>query len=296
MPRICAVVLLIASISSAFVVTPQPRCAQGIARRAEDTVGKDLKRKLLQEAASPWRGVRVFFYGAFAFSASVGLVTALAQLAASSANQPDSLPLSQSGLNVAVDLGVVGLCFLGYRIDSRAAVDVVSEQPTSALSEDQAAERSETLSSLRVTVGTDEANGRVASLRTLRLKAGQNIVVLGGQANQVDDALTDALIQQKLLAKAECVVVPVRTNALSEKSGDAAASPKKIDRAGFVATPADEDREAWLDYVREEMATAEEQGADAREGVVIAVRKDGTVARRGVGKPPWKVVIDELST
>jgi len=248
-----------------------------------------MKRKLLQEASTPWRGVRLFFYGAFAFSAGVGLVTALAQLAASASEQPGALPASKSALNVAVDLGVVAACVVGYRIDSRAAADVVSEPAGRALSEDEATERSERLAELEVRVGAAE-NSRTATLETLRTKAGQSIVVLGGPAKAVDDALTDALIQQKLLAAADCLVVPVRT--------DAEAPPAaKIDRAGFVAPPTDDSFSDWLAYVSEEINTAKDQGAaDApTTGVVIAVRNDGSVARRGVGKPPWKDVIADLA-
>lgn len=241
---------------------------------------------LVSQASTPWRSVRFFFYGAFAFSAGVGLLTALAQLAGSLARQPNALPLSQSAQNVAVDLGVVGLCVLGYVVDSRAAVDVVTE-PSKALSDDEAAERSFKLASLRVEIGTEERR-RVATLETLRTKAGQSVVVLGGPAKAVNEALTDALIQQKLLARAECVIVPVRTDIVE---------PQKIDRTGFIASIPPDERDDWLEYVADEIKTARDQGADDADsaGVVIAVRNDGTVARRGVGKPPWREVIAQLA-
>mmetsp|Transcript_2627 Transcript_2627/g.6789 ORF Transcript_2627/g.6789 Transcript_2627/m.6789 type:complete len:300 (-) Transcript_2627:727-1626(-) len=257
-----------------------------VPRAKKSELSPDLKRKLLQETNTPWRGVRLFFYGGFALSAGVGLVTAVAQLAGSLASTGDGgVPASQAAINVAVDLGVVSLCALGYRIDSRAAVDVTSE-PRGVLSDVEAAERIDRLARLEVVVGAEDMT-RTASLATLQTKANQNVVILGGPATVVDDALTDALIQQKLLSRAECLVVPVRLDA---------DDVRKIDTAGFVATPAPDDRAKWLDYLKDEIDTAVQQGAgDAGDvGVVIAVRNDGTVARRGIGKPPWTAVIADL--
>jgi hypothetical protein len=43
---------------------------------------------------------------------------------------------------------------------------------------------------------------------------------------------------------------------------------------------------------------AEAQGAKdvAKQGLVIAVKKTGKVARRGLGLPPWKEVLEETVT
>ncbi|KAJ8602296.1 hypothetical protein CTAYLR_007850 [Chrysophaeum taylorii] len=288
--------LLVAAASAFQIhhrqVAPRLAVVSSSTKAPQEKITKDLKRKLLQEASTPWRSVRLFFYGAFAFSAGVGLATALAQLAASATHQPGALPLSQSATNVGVDVAVVAACALGYRVDSRAAADVVSEPDKKALSAVEAAERTELLARLRVEVGTDD-NRREASLETLRTMAGQSVVVLGGPRAVVDDALTDALIQQKLLARAECVVVPVRVDATASS---APPQRKKIDTAGFVATPAPDDADAWVQYLGDEIATAVAQGEPtaATAGVVIAVRRDGTIARRGVGKPPWRDVINDL--
>eukprot|EP00632_Arachnochrysis_sp_CCMP2950_P007254 CAMPEP_0185710264 /NCGR_PEP_ID=MMETSP1164-20130828/30340_1 /TAXON_ID=1104430 /ORGANISM="Chrysoreinhardia sp, Strain CCMP2950" /LENGTH=150 /DNA_ID=CAMNT_0028377771 /DNA_START=11 /DNA_END=459 /DNA_ORIENTATION=- len=61
----------------------------------------DMKRRLTQEAETPWRTVRQFFYAGFGASATIGGLTALAQLAASAAHRADALPLTQSLTNVA---------------------------------------------------------------------------------------------------------------------------------------------------------------------------------------------------
>ena len=145
-----------------------------------------------------------------------------------------------------------------------------------------------TLQKLEVTV----AGERVANVETLRTAANQAVVVVAGPSSVVDDALRDALIEQKTLAAAEVLVVPVRTSA--EDAVEAAVG-RRSDSYGFVAPPVDSEK--WKAYAAAECAVAAGQGAStaSEDGIVIAVRADGTVARRGLGKPVWKMVAAELS-
>ena len=52
----------------------------------------------------------------------------------------------------------------------------------------------------------------------------------------------------------------------------------------------------WLDFLRTELAKAEKQGAKnaLKEGVVLVLNRNGKVTRRGLGLPPWKVLVEEL--
>lgn len=265
-------------------------CAEEKKAAPRKGISPALKSKLLQEAATPWRTLRQFFYGAFALSASIGGLTAITQFAAAVAHQDGALPLSQTVTNIAVDFGVVAACAYGNSIDSRSAADVdvlASDDgapPASSLADDVAAERLATLGALEVVVAAGDAE-RAASIKTLQRDAGQAVVVLGGAAAAVDDALLDALIQKAAFARAEVVVVPVR---LTE---DAAARPFD---APFVCAPADRDAAAWRSYVADEIATAEAQGADVAGGIVVALRRDGTVASRNIGKPPWPQLLASI--
>ena len=254
---------------------------------------QDLRRRLLQEATTPWRTVRQFFFGAFGFSAGIGGLTALSQLAASVAGRQDALPFTQSVTNVAVDLGVVVACVIGWQLDARAATDVTQEPL--ALTDSETEARTAQLLKLRVSVGIDDR--RIASLETLRSVAKQCIVVLAGPERAVDDAIRDAFIQQKLFVDAECLVVPVR---LDSDTGNLVVydddDERNMYQAGFIAKPDVDDSLAWADFVRNEIATAKEQGEQLASsiGVVIALRQDASIARRGVGKPPWKPLLSDL--
>ena len=181
----------------------------------------------------------------------------------------------------------------------------------------------------------------MADVATLQAAARQGVVVVGGPSDVVDDALRDAIIEQKALAAGEVLVVPVRT-----ASSDGGSGGKTANTYGFVAPPLADDSEKWrarvrradlssptsraarrrgrdvdiswgrgaakwifrrdgrsvsrparLRYVAAEVAVAEGQGAETAgvDGVVVAVRSDGTVARRGLGKPVWKMVLADMA-
>ena len=159
---------------------------------------------------------------------------------------------------------------------------------TTTIDDEAISKNLETLQKLEVTV----AGERVANIETLRTAANQAVVIVAGPSSVVDDALRDALIEQKTLAAAEVLVVPVRTSA---EDAVEAAMGRRSDSYGFVAPPVDADK--WKAYAAAECAVAAGQGAStaSEDGIVIAVRADGTVARRGLGKPVWKMVAAELS-
>jgi hypothetical protein len=63
----------------------------------------------------------------------------------------------------------------------------------------------------------------------------------------------------------------------------------------YVARPVG-DADAWREYVDAEMKDAVQQnGPQAKdEGIAIVVRNNGKVLRRGVGKVPWRQMVEEL--
>ena len=52
----------------------------------------------------------------------------------------------------------------------------------------------------------------------------------------------------------------------------------------------------WEAYLKKETDLAVLQGeADiVKKGIVIAVKRNGKVLRRGVGIPPWKIIAEDL--
>merc|ERR1712127_58997 len=95
------------------------------------------------------------------------------------------------------------------------------------------------------------------------------------------------------------LVVPYETGA------DAADRVSKPDGGGFGdARPSYETQpyvaepvgEGWEEFVAAEMGAAAEQAGEKvlEEGIALVVANDGKVLRRGVGKVPWRQMVDEL--
>ena len=93
------VIVLWAAISAASAFSPAGglrSLAPARARRLESPrsmkrvvrMESDMIDRLTVESSNPFRKVRLFIYGGFAFSAGVGGLTALTQLAASVTGQP----------------------------------------------------------------------------------------------------------------------------------------------------------------------------------------------------------------
>lgn len=69
--------------------------------------------RLKAEAAAPYRGLRLFVYGAIAVSGAIGAFIFFTQLLAGRAVE-DALP------NLAVQVGVIALMVLLFRLENRA--------------------------------------------------------------------------------------------------------------------------------------------------------------------------------
>ena len=48
--------------------------------------------------------------------------------------------------------------------------------------------------------------------------------------------------------------------------------------------------------MQKEIEMAENQGTKdaAKQGIVVAIKKTGKVVRRGIGMPPWKIVVEDF--
>lgn len=68
--------------------------------------------RLVAEAKAPYKGLRTFIYGAFGISGAIGAFVFFAQILS-------GRDLAQAVPNLAVQLGVVGLMVLLFRLENR---------------------------------------------------------------------------------------------------------------------------------------------------------------------------------
>lgn len=144
-----------------------------------------------------------------------------------------------------------------------------------------------------------DGSTKVAPLGTMLEKAKQHVILVAGPARAIRDALRGAQLNKVNFAMTNILVVPYETGL------DAADRASKPDGGGFGdARPAYETQayvaepvgDGWEEFIAAEMETAVDQAGDKvlKEGVAIVVTNDGKVLRRGVGKVPWRQMVDEL--
>lgn len=94
------------------------------------------------------------------------------------------------------------------------------------------------------------------------------------------------------------LVVPYQTGLdeaerASKPSGGGFADRPSYERQPYVAEPVGE---GWDEFIAQEIDAAVEQAGDMAkdEGIALVISNDGKVLRRGLGKVPWRQMVDEL--
>ena len=164
-------------------------------------------------------------------------------------------------------------------------------------------EREAALKTLAVDVRVSEkGDTKTAPLGVMQEGAKQHIILVAGPGRAIRDALRGAQLNKVNFAMTNILVVPYTTDDASDAgrrasrpdgSGFGADVRPSYETQPFVAEPVGA---GWAEFVNDEMVAAIEQaGERAREeGIALVVANDGRVLRRGVGKVPWRQMVDEL--
>ena len=267
-----------------------------------------LRSKLVSEAIAPWRTVRLFMYGTLGSSALVGgLITAAGTAAALQGLRPD-LDLNEQYKNLAIDFGAV-LVFAvlaKFDVDKQRELDdnvqsKIAKTKQRKVAQKSLAVREQQLGQLQldIQIGTDRT--QTATIRELQAGARQHLIVIVGPRKACRDALIGANLLKMEFALSNVLVVPYETDA---DPLDASVRPKGTGFGGdsslpmyetqpYVARPAGD---GWDEWCAAEMADAVAQNGPqtAQEGVAIVVENTGKVMRRGIGKVPWRQMVEQL--
>jgi hypothetical protein len=151
--------------------------------------------------------------------------------------------------------------------------------------------------SLAVQISPDGAT-RDATVQELQSGARQHMIIVAGPKKACRDALVGANLLKMDFAMSNVLVVPYETVAneverQTRPEGTGFADRPVYERQAYVARPTGP---GWDDYINAEMKDAVEQnGEKAREeGIAIVVASNGKVIRRGVGKVPWRQMVEQL--
>lgn len=160
-------------------------------------------------------------------------------------------------------------------------------------------ERELELGSLRLDIQV-AADGSMkdASVKELQAGAKQHMIIVAGPKKACRDALVGANLLKMDFAMSNVLVVPYETSTSaaerqSRPEGSGFADRPIYERQAYVARPSGE---GWEEYIKAEMDDAVEQnGENAKEeGIAIVVSSNGKVIRRGVGKVPWRQMVEQL--
>eukprot|EP00581_Thalassiosira_minuscula_P014451 CAMPEP_0183734388 /NCGR_PEP_ID=MMETSP0737-20130205/43684_1 /TAXON_ID=385413 /ORGANISM="Thalassiosira miniscula, Strain CCMP1093" /LENGTH=339 /DNA_ID=CAMNT_0025967859 /DNA_START=50 /DNA_END=1064 /DNA_ORIENTATION=+ len=253
--------------------------------------GYTTKQRLREEVESPFRKVRLAFFGFSSASAAVALYfSALAALKAKMGGFSDVPPLDDALVQVAINAGgAIGFGALAFR-ELKVGEANLERIAKGGL-----------LARLVVDPAVEES-GR----RTLKeYRRASRVVIAAGGADYINklcmslcsDQLKDENTLPSALAGVDIVIVPVLLGedykVIESKTAWRNAEPSENDR-NFESTRADEVvafpdvLNMWNDYLKSDVETAQGQGFDVLEkGITITVKKNGRILRRATGLPPF---------
>ena len=160
-------------------------------------------------------------------------------------------------------------------------------------------EREQLLGTLTLNVPIS-ANGdvRPASVRELQAGARQHMILVAGPKKACKDALVGANLLKMDFAMSNVLVVPYETDVdatelQSRPDGSGFGERPMYEKQAYVARPTGD---GWKEYVAAEMEDAVKQNGEKakEEGIAVVVASNGKVVRRGVGKVPWRQMVEEL--
>jgi hypothetical protein len=251
-------------------------------------IGSDLRFKLLEEQAQPFRRFRQFLYIAAGGSAGIGSFVSGSRIIAALTGVQGVQPLSETLPNTAINLGVVAVSTALWIWEDRRGQGLL----------DKITERSgvrQQLASLPVEL----SNGEASDLRGLRGR--YRVILLAGTAAEVTRAINLAGRQGPELARLDVLLVPFFTDLADDSEGWRAmrdGSPSGT-WDPWLARP--QDRAAFAAWLAAERAQAADPAAAAAAAAgedrllrVFVIRRDGKVGARTVGPPAWPKLVTQI--
>ena len=231
--------------------------------------------RLREEAESPFRKIRYFFYLNALGGAFTSLMISLARIAAATSGVNTDL-MEESLINAAVDItGIVVVGFLYKR-------DIDAEQSRLKRATKGAGLAKLTVRASKSLVGDVSGDGGTftTSLASLRRGRGieKRVVIAAGGKDKIDEVIRDAKVLDSDLDLNDLVVVPVVM-----PQGVAPLLEEGSDFPTSVATPVAVGSD-WQSMVEEEAEEAVRQGVDIeKEGFCVILKKNGRVGQRTRG-------------
>lgn len=208
--------------------------------------------------------------------------------------------------NLAIDFGAVAIFALLGRwdlgkqkeLDESVQLKIVKKKEQKKVAKGMR-EREKLLGTLKLDIQiTADGDTREAAVRELQAGARQHIIIVAGPRKACKDALVGANLLKMDFAMSNVLVVPYELDAdpaeLKARPSGGFGDRPMYETQPYVAQAAGE---GWEEYVQSEIADAVAQNGESakEEGIAIVVANSGKVIRRGVGKVPWRQMVEELN-
>ncbi|KAI3961223.1 hypothetical protein MKX01_035809 [Papaver californicum] len=286
---------------ASFRALPEFKELQEEARLGGEDIGYSFRRdlKLISEVQAPFRGVRKFFYVAFAAAAGISTFFTVPRLIRAIQGGDGAPDLLETAGNGAINIGGFVILVALFIWDSKKEEEQLAQIT-----------RDETLSRLPLCLSTS----RIVELVQLRDNA--RPVILAGKKETVSLAIQRAERFRTELLKRGVILVPVifgegkRPQIEKKGFGGSAKASTSLPSIGDdfetraqsisaksrlkaevrfkaeVVSPTE-----WERWIRDQQKS---EGVTPGEDVYIILRLDGRVRRSGRGMPDWAQIVNEL--
>ena len=207
--------------------------------------------------------------------------------------------------NLAIDFGAVFIFgFLAkWDLDRQRELDTNVENKIEKTKQRKAQraglqQREQELGTLQLDITVGPEQSQRASVKELQAGARQHLIVVIGPRKACKDALIGANLLKMDFAMNNVLVVTYETDAdpmdaETRPAGTGFGARPSFETQPYVARPAGD---GWDRWCQSEMADAVSQNGESsrQEGIAIVVANTGKVIRRGIGKVPWRQMVEQL--
>lgn len=265
--------------------------------------GYTVKQRLREEVESPFRTVRLFFFGASTGSAFIALYFSILNFGKASAGMSNAPPMDETIQSLGINVLAVLVCGgITYRDWKAGNANLARIKQGGALA--------------KLVVQRADDSKELNKLSDFRRNA--RVLIAAGGKDYINelcrslnaDQLADENTLPMAIADADLIIVPVylekATSSADTRVGDTAAcwantAPvQDRDRnfdvtrsnsvVGFPRGPA-----AWEEVLKVEVGTAAGQNFDVlKKGITLTLKKNGKILRRATGQPQWSGLLGTM--
>ena len=204
-------------------------------------------------------------------------------------------------MNLGIDFGAVAVFALLFKwdlgkqaeLDEKVNKKLERKKEQKQISQSML-DRERQLASLNLEVRVSaDGTTQTAAVRELQSGARQHMIIVAGPRKACRDALVGANLLKMDFAMSNVLVVPYETGKKQPRPEGGFGELPIYETQPYVARPSGE---GWSEYIEAELEDAKAQNSDKvlEEGIAIVVSSTGKVIRRGVGKVPWRQMVEQL--